>query len=160
MNLPLQFDSQIREQRTNFSDSFEYCYALNASQTEVFLPEVSLTTSGGALFPVTWPIIVIASQINGQARAIGYCLALLKNDISTNIIGRKHHIPPSFSVVRAVEWTVILTNRCIEVDDAENFMTGLKVVFDRERSVLGWQKFDCKKHHLTLHASQCLIALT
>jgi hypothetical protein len=27
---------------------------------------------------------------------------------------------------------------------AENFMTGLKVVFDRERSVLGWEKFDCK----------------
>jgi hypothetical protein len=23
-------------------------------------------------------------------------------------------------------------------------MTGLKVVFDRERSVLGWEKFDCK----------------
>jgi hypothetical protein len=27
---------------------------------------------------------------------------------------------------------------------AENFMTGLKVVFDRERSVLGWHEFDCK----------------
>lgn len=23
-------------------------------------------------------------------------------------------------------------------------MTGLKVVFDRERSVLGWHEFDCK----------------
>jgi len=31
---------------------------------------------------------------------------------------------------------------------AENFMTGLKVVFDRERSVLGWEKFDCKIAHL------------
>ncbi|RLM55184.1 aspartic proteinase-like protein 1 [Panicum miliaceum] len=28
----------------------------------------------------------------------------------------------------------------------QNFMTGLKVVFDRERSVLGWQKFDCYKN--------------
>jgi hypothetical protein len=27
---------------------------------------------------------------------------------------------------------------------AENFMTGLKVVFDRRRSVLGWEKFDCE----------------
>jgi hypothetical protein len=34
--------------------------------------------------------------------------------------------------------------------DAENFMTGLKVVFDRERSVLGWQKFDCKIGHAPL----------
>jgi hypothetical protein len=34
---------------------------------------------------------------------------------------------------------------------AENFMTGLKVVFDRERSVLGWHEFDCKfiDHHST-----------
>ncbi|PWZ58792.1 Aspartyl protease family protein 1 [Zea mays] len=25
----------------------------------------------------------------------------------------------------------------------ENFMSGLKVVFDRERKVLGWKSFDC-----------------
>jgi len=37
--------------------------------------------------------------------------------------------------------------------DAENFMTGLKVVFDRERSVLGWQEFDCKIDHAPLVAS-------
>jgi hypothetical protein len=29
---------------------------------------------------------------------------------------------------------------------AENFMTGLKVVFNREKSVLGWEKFDCKRN--------------
>lgn len=27
---------------------------------------------------------------------------------------------------------------------AENFMTGLRIVFDRERAILGWKKFDCK----------------
>jgi hypothetical protein len=37
----------------------------------------------------------------------------------------------------------LLTNWLLLIH-AENFMTGLKVVFDRERSVLGWQKFDCK----------------
>jgi hypothetical protein len=42
---------------------------------------------------------------------------------------------------------------------AENFMTGLKVVFNRERSVLGWEKFDCKKiqtltqHHQLISAA-------
>jgi len=37
--------------------------------------------------------------------------------------------------------------------DAENFMTGLKVAFDRERSVLGWQEFDCKIDHSPLVAA-------
>lgn len=27
---------------------------------------------------------------------------------------------------------------------AENFMTGYRVVFDREKLTLGWKKFDCK----------------
>jgi hypothetical protein len=27
---------------------------------------------------------------------------------------------------------------------AENFMSGLKIVFDRDRMVLGWKFFDCK----------------
>jgi hypothetical protein len=29
-------------------------------------------------------------------------------------------------------------------------MSGLKVVFDRERKVLGWKSFDCKHHHIHL----------
>jgi hypothetical protein len=33
---------------------------------------------------------------------------------------------------------------CVMHGRAENFMTGLKVVFDRRRSVLGWEKFDCE----------------
>uniref|UniRef100_A0A0A9AC33 Peptidase A1 domain-containing protein n=1 Tax=Arundo donax TaxID=35708 RepID=A0A0A9AC33_ARUDO len=119
--LATNFNSQIRERRANFSSDsagsvpFEYCYSVSPSQTEVFMPEVSLTTKGGALFPVTRPFILFANEINGQVRPIGYCLAILKSDISINIIG-------------------------------QNFMTGLKVVFDRERSVLGWQKFDCYKN--------------
>ncbi|KAL6873932.1 hypothetical protein ACP4OV_014014 [Aristida adscensionis] len=118
--LATNFNSQIREKRTDFNGSggsvpFEYCYALSNGQTEVDMPEVSLTTKGGALFPVTRPFIVFADMINGKTRPIGYCLAIIKSDISINIIG-------------------------------QNFMTGLKVVFDRERSVLGWQKFDCDKN--------------
>lgn len=30
------------------------------------------------------------------------------------------------------------------IPSAENFLSGLRVVFDRERLVLGWKKFDCK----------------
>ncbi|KAM3215180.1 hypothetical protein ACQJBY_067267 [Aegilops geniculata] len=110
------FDSQVREKRANLSASipFEYCYRLARGQTELFVPEVSLTTRGGAVFPVTRPFVLIAGETGaGQMVAVGYCLAVLKNDITIDIIG-------------------------------QNFMTGLKVVFDRERSVLGWHHFDCK----------------
>ncbi|KAL6603321.1 hypothetical protein ACP70R_043682 [Stipagrostis hirtigluma subsp. patula] len=125
--LATNFNSRIRERRTNFSDSagsvpFEYCYGLSGGQTEVMMPEVSLTTKGGAVFPVTRPFIVFADEVNGQARPIGYCLAIMKSDFGIDIIG-------------------------------QNFMTGLKVVFDRERSVLGWQKFDCYKNAKEADAS-------
>ncbi|KAF0902140.1 hypothetical protein E2562_014393 [Oryza meyeriana var. granulata] len=114
------FNSQIRERRANFSSRsgpipFEYCYGLRDDQTVVELPVVSLTTKGGAVFPVTMPVYPILAQFtNGEIQAIGYCLAVIKSDLPIDIIG-------------------------------QNFMTGLKVVFNRERSVLGWQKFDCYK---------------
>lgn len=31
----------------------------------------------------------------------------------------------------------------------ENFMTGYRIVFDREKLVLGWKKFDCKCYALS-----------
>ncbi|CAN6220058.1 unnamed protein product [Urochloa humidicola] len=116
--LATNFNSQIREKRANFTSGsadrfpFEYCYSISPSQTEVLIPDVSLTTKGGALFPVTQPIIIFGDR---TGRYIGYCLGIIKSDISINIVG-------------------------------QNFMTGLKVVFDREKSVLGWQKFDCYKN--------------
>jgi hypothetical protein len=32
---------------------------------------------------------------------------------------------------------------CWSLFGAENFMSGLKIVFDRERKVLGWKNFNC-----------------
>lgn len=116
-NLATSFNSQVREKRTNFSASipFEYCYKLSSGQTEVSMPEVSLTTGGGAVFPVTRPFVLLVGRTSdGGLVPLGYCLGVLKNDITVDIIG-------------------------------QNFMTGLKVVFDRERSVLGWHEFDCYK---------------
>jgi len=57
------------------------------NQTEALIPDVSLTTKGGAEFPVTQPIIGVG---NGRT-VVGYCLAIMKNDlgINLNIIGRK-----------------------------------------------------------------------
>lgn len=91
----VQFTSQVRERRTNFSSGssgrlpFDYCYKLSPNQTEVLPPIVSLTTAGGAQFPVTNPIIFLRDD----RITIGYCLAIVKNDITINIIGRKLRSP-------------------------------------------------------------------
>jgi hypothetical protein len=53
----------------------------------VELPVVSLTAAGGAQFPVTDPIIVFSDR--ASSRAVGYCLAILKNNFAINIVGRK-----------------------------------------------------------------------
>jgi hypothetical protein len=91
-SLRVQFNSQVRERRIAISgSSFDYCYQLNPNQTEVLLPDVSLTTAGGAKFPVTMPVIVLGDEVT--RRAVAYCLAMLKNDITTNIIGRKLRPP-------------------------------------------------------------------
>jgi len=49
----------------------------------VLIPYVSLTAKGGALFPVTQPIIFFFHTATG--RAVGYCLAIVKNDLGINL---------------------------------------------------------------------------
>jgi len=49
----------------------------------VLIPYVSLTAKGGALFPVTQPIIFFFHTATG--RAVGYCLAIVKNDFGINL---------------------------------------------------------------------------
>lgn len=153
----MQFNSQVREKRANLSASipFEYCYALSRGQTEVLMPEVSLTTRGGAVFPVTRPFVIVAGETtDGQVHAVGYCLAVFKSDIPIDIIGRTsglflNHGPLIWLLHKKRKKAHDLDCSCTVLTDehscAENFMTGLKVVFDRQRSVLGWTKFDCKK---------------
>jgi hypothetical protein len=92
-DLATSFDSQVSEKRANLSASipFEYCYELSQGQTEVDMPEVSLTTGGGAVFPVTQPFVPIGGETSdGRVVAVGYCLGVLKNDITIDIIGRTH----------------------------------------------------------------------
>jgi hypothetical protein len=56
------------------------------------MPDVSLTAKGGALFPVTQPFIPVGDT---TGRAVGYCLAIMRNDmaIGIDIIGRKPPAP-------------------------------------------------------------------
>ncbi|XP_044442375.1 aspartyl protease family protein 1 isoform X1 [Triticum aestivum] len=150
--LATSFDSQVREKRANLSASipFQYCYQLARGQTELFVPEVSLTTRGGAVFPVTRPFVLIAGETSdGQMVAVGYCLAVLQNDIAIDIIGRTRiliHTATVFSSANSSIVPLLIADYFITDEmHAENFMTGLKVVFDRERSVLGWHQFDCYK---------------
>jgi len=120
--LTTNFNSRVSEASETYGsgyEKFEFCYRLSPGQTSMKrLPAMSLTTKGGAVFPITWPIIpVLASTNGGPYHPIGYCLGIIKTSI-------------------------------LSTEDAtigQNFMTGLKVVFDRRKSVLGWEKFDCYK---------------
>ena len=49
----------------------------------MLIPYVSLTAKGGALFPVTQPIIFFFHTATGHA--VGYCLAIVKNDLGINL---------------------------------------------------------------------------
>ena len=49
----------------------------------MLIPYVSLTAKGGALFPVTQPIIFFFHTATG--RAVSYCLAIVKNDLGINL---------------------------------------------------------------------------
>ncbi|CAL4995282.1 unnamed protein product [Urochloa decumbens] len=114
--LTTSLNSRVSDPRADYSGQlFEYCYSVSPGQANVRVPEVRLTTKGGAVFPVPWPIVPVFGSIDGGPdQPIGYCLGVIKNDNDIDTIG-------------------------------QNFMTGLKVVFDRSRSVLGWEKFDCYK---------------
>jgi hypothetical protein len=92
-DLATSFNSQVREKRTNLSASipFEYCYEVTSGQTELSTPVVTLTTGGGAVFPVKEPFVIIGGQTSdGRVVVLGYCLAVLKNHITVDIIGRTH----------------------------------------------------------------------
>jgi hypothetical protein len=73
-------------------------------------------------------------------------------------IGAKKHTSYiyDYSFILISVWTFAVIIACLSVLTlaglfffAENFMSGLKVVFDRERKVLGWKFFNCK--HLYIH---------
>jgi hypothetical protein len=92
-DLATSFNSQVREKRANLSASipFEYCYEVTSGQTELSTPVVTLTTGGGAVFPVKEPFVIIGGQTSdGRVVVLGYCLAVLKNHITVDIIGRTH----------------------------------------------------------------------
>jgi hypothetical protein len=52
---------------------------------------------------------------------------------------------------KVMKWSMITSTTTFS---SENFMTGLRLVFDRERMILGWKKFNCKyKMHYFLLSS-------
>ena len=79
-----------------------------------------------------------------------YCLGILKSvDFKINIIGRKYHNTEIYTVdIQYIELTQTKKRaqaECIFIWlVAENFMSGYRIVFDRERMILGWKRSDCK----------------
>ncbi|KAK6924533.1 hypothetical protein RJ641_010733, partial [Dillenia turbinata] len=76
----------------------------------VFYPQVILTMQGGDQFNVMKPIILAQTQTANLS-----CLAIVKSG-DVNIIGQ------------------------ISSNDIDNFMTGYRIVFDRDKKALGWNE--------------------
>ena len=82
-----------------------------------------------------------------------YCLGILKSvNFKLNIFGRKY---PQYLVLR---FTYLLHGAEADREEerkfvlnvlyvcvfTENFLSGYRIVFDRERMVLGWKRSNCK----------------
>ncbi|MQM13472.1 hypothetical protein Taro_046395 [Colocasia esculenta] len=113
------FDLMIQDQRIVPPSSipFKYCYLPRSNES--LIPTVGLKMGGGSEFPVTRPIIVVSSRLQTF-----YCLALVKSR-GLNIIGQ-----------------IVAVSHTPNILHAENFMTGLRIVFNREKKVLGYDVED------------------
>ncbi|EYU37088.1 hypothetical protein MIMGU_mgv1a025500mg, partial [Erythranthe guttata] len=120
------FDSQIIEPRyvPPRRIIFDYCYSLSATQKSYSIPRLNLIMKGGGQFFVKAPTFVIPRE-GGYA----YCLAIVKSE-DINIIGREYW---KYRSVTCLLVSIV----------SKNFMTGYRLVFDREEMVLGWKEANC-----------------
>ncbi|KAK4393891.1 Aspartyl protease family protein 1 [Sesamum angolense] len=127
------FKSHVRDQQRPPDPRipFEYCIYYETS----LIPGMSLTMDGGGQLLVYDPIIVISSP-----HELVYCLAVVKSQ-ELNIIG----LHCGYWAWWVAEGVNDEEHGQISVDNyaIKNFMTGYRIVFDREKLVLGWKKFDC-----------------
>ncbi|PPD96842.1 hypothetical protein GOBAR_DD06110 [Gossypium barbadense] len=117
------FHSQAQDRRRP-PDSripFEYCYDMSPDANATLIPSMSLKMKGGSDFPVYDPIIVISTQ--GVKIVLN---TMISNDLQSKLVY-------CLAVIRSTELNII----------GQNLMTGYRVIFDRERFVLGWTKYDC-----------------
>ncbi|THU52159.1 hypothetical protein C4D60_Mb10t01050 [Musa balbisiana] len=117
----LEFDRQVNvsKRATNNESPWEYCYEASPLGMPG-LPKVKLIFGGNKSFMVINPIFPF---YNTEGELAVFCLALQSSQESLGTIG-----PKRFHTV-----------------DAENFMTGYHLVFDRENLKLRWSRSDC--HH-------------
>ncbi|CAI0461381.1 unnamed protein product [Linum tenue] len=165
------FDSLTKDLRHSSSSTsnlpFEYCYDISSNQTEV--PTLDLIMKGGDYFNVTDPLVYVNLQVitwGGllicisilssyyyygnihlyefgvvkmlQNGGLLYCLGLVKSG-NVNIIGRECHYL-WFGLVSSTLRFLLSSSSCLST---ENFMTGYRIIFDRDRNVLGWKSSNC-----------------
>ncbi|PSS36574.1 Aspartyl protease family protein [Actinidia chinensis var. chinensis] len=164
------FNSQVQEKRQG-NDSgipFEYCYDLSANQSRFEVPNVNLTMKGGKQFHVTHPFVIVYIKDAHGERTM-YCLAIVKSG-DVNIIGHCCEYYVAKGSPLACFTNLNLLFACLDFDgvcyylqnemwkmltfdpNPENFMTGYRIVFDREKMVLGWEASNCydAKNYSTL----------
>ncbi|XP_057500105.1 aspartyl protease family protein 1-like isoform X1 [Actinidia eriantha] len=109
------FNSQVQEkrQRNDSRIPFEYCYDLSANQSRFEVPDVNLTMKGGKQFHVTHPFVIV----------------YIKDSHGEQFIPTMYCL----AIVKSGDVNII----------GQNFMTGYRIVFDREKMVLGWEASNC-----------------
>ncbi|RAL44867.1 hypothetical protein DM860_003626 [Cuscuta australis] len=109
------FNLFVNDTLVPMAGPFEYCYISRTDNgTSIQTPSLSLRTKGGADFHVLTTTKLIKPQPFSGLGEQIYCLGIIKNDIN------------NLNII------------------GRNFMTGYRVVFDREKLILGWKSSYCK----------------
>ncbi|KAL6650464.1 hypothetical protein ACP70R_009389 [Stipagrostis hirtigluma subsp. patula] len=108
------FHAQVQANRHAADSRIPFEYCYDLSSSEARIPTPDISLK--TVSGSMFPVIDPGQIISIQEHEYVYCLAIVKS-MKLNIIGRI---------------------MCLK-----NFMTGLRVVFDRERKILGWKRFNC-----------------
>ncbi|XP_043709193.1 aspartyl protease family protein 1-like [Telopea speciosissima] len=119
-HLTKSFNAQVQDKLLPYdpNNGFEYCYDTSSTSSYSTIPTLSLTMGSGSQFLVSNPIFGVMRYCFYSLLLFdptsSYCLGIFKNTGSNDLN------------------TI-----------GQNFMSNYLIVFDRERSVLGWKESDC-----------------
>uniref|UniRef100_A0A804NXS8 Peptidase A1 domain-containing protein n=1 Tax=Zea mays TaxID=4577 RepID=A0A804NXS8_MAIZE len=144
----MEFDKQMNATRVPYEDTtWKYCYS--ASPLEMpDVPTITLTFAADKSLQAVNPILPFNDK---QGALAGFCLAVLPSTEPIGIIARK-----SPNVTTRFVLLVFSVHTYCKFPNAENFLVGYHVVFDRESMKLGWYRSECKPYPSAMEIDQIL----
>ncbi|EFH54058.1 hypothetical protein ARALYDRAFT_906483 [Arabidopsis lyrata subsp. lyrata] len=117
------FDDHVTDKRRPIDPEipFEFCYDTSPNIKSFKFPRVNMTFVGGSKLTLRDPLFTVWNE----ARHGAWMSSLTFSDREKK---KKEYVLNAFHI-----WVV-----------SENLMSGYRIVFDRERMILGWKRSDCK----------------